>query len=127
MCIGPRVPIGISTDGSLELTATTLARRAGGISRTMVVAVSPSDPFVENPTGTSGPMHINWFRLVDGRMPQHRGDVEWMQVYRHRPLMTMDEAAGFVSPQWRAQLEHTTLDEWWDSRRYQHRIGEVDV
>jgi predicted acyl esterase len=32
----------------------------------LVTVVSPSDPFVENPTGTPGPMHINWFRLVDG-------------------------------------------------------------
>ena len=95
--------------------------------RAMVTAVSPSDPFVEDPTGVPGPMHLNWFRLVDGRMPQHRGDVEWMQVYAHRPLMTMDEAAGFVSPQWREQLRHTTLDDWWESRRYQHRIGEVEV
>ena len=95
--------------------------------RAMVTAVSPSDPFVENPTGTPGPMHINWFRLVDGRMPQHRDDVDWMRVYRHRPLMTMDEAAGFVSPQWREQLAHTTLDDWWEPRSYQRRIAEIDV
>ena len=95
--------------------------------RAMVTAVSPSDPFVEDPTGVPGPMHLNWFRLVDGRMPQHRGDVEWMEVYAHRPLTTMDEAAGFVSPHWREQLRHTTLDDWWESRRYQHRISEVEV
>jgi putative CocE/NonD family hydrolase len=50
-----------------------------------------------------------------------------MAVYRHRPLATMDEAAGFVSPGWREELRHTTLDEWWEPVRYQHRIGEVDV
>ncbi|MHB2024277.1 MAG: CocE/NonD family hydrolase [Mycobacteriales bacterium] len=95
--------------------------------RAMVCAVTPSDPFVENPTGTPGPMHINWFRAVDGRMPQYREDVDWMAVYRHRPLLSMDEAAGFHSANWRTQLHHASLDEWWEPRRYQHRIHEVKV
>jgi hypothetical protein len=95
--------------------------------RAMVCAVTPSDPFVEWPTGLPTPMHINWFRLTDARMPQYLNDVDWMAVYRHRPLVTMDEAAGFVSPGWREELRHRTLDEWWEPVRYQHRIGEVDV
>jgi putative CocE/NonD family hydrolase len=95
--------------------------------RAMVCLVTPSDPFVETPTGISTPMHINWFRMVDGRMPQYAENVNWTEVYRHRPLMTMDEAAGFVSPNWRTELTHRTLDEWWEPVRYQHRIGEVDV
>jgi uncharacterized protein len=48
-------------------------------------------------------------------------------VYRHRPLLTMDEAAGFASPLWREELQHRTLDDWWEPVRYQHRIGEIDV
>lgn len=95
--------------------------------RAMVCLVTPSDPFVEFPTGLPTPMHINWHRLTDGRMPQFRDDVDWMEVYRHRPLLTMDEAAGFVSPNWREELQHRTLDEWWEPVRYQHRIGEIDV
>jgi predicted acyl esterase len=89
--------------------------------------VTPSDPFVETPTGVTTPMHINWQRFTDGRMPQFRDDVDWMAVYRHRPLLTMDEAAGFVSPNWREELRHPTLDDWWEPIRYQHRIGEIDV
>ena len=95
--------------------------------RAMVCLVTPSDPFVEFPTGLPSPMRINWLRFTDGRMPQFRDDVDWMAVYRHRPLLTMDEAAGFVSPNWRAELQHRTLDEWWEPVRYQHRITEVDV
>src|ERR1700734_1719302 len=60
-------------------------------------------------------------------MPQFRDDIDWMAVYRHRPLLTMDEAAGFVSPNWREELQHRTLDEWWEPVRYQHRIGEIDL
>jgi putative CocE/NonD family hydrolase len=95
--------------------------------RAMVCLVTPSDPFVEHPTGLPTPMHINWQRFTDGRMPQFRDDVDWMAVYRHRPLATMDEAAGFSSPNWRAELQHRTLDDWWEPVRYQHRIGEIDV
>jgi uncharacterized protein len=95
--------------------------------RAMVCLVTPSDPFVENPTGLPGIMHINWHRLVDARAVQYQGDVDWMEVYRHRPLMTMDEAAGFHAANWREELRHQTLDEWWEPVRYQHRIGEVDV
>lgn len=95
--------------------------------RAMVCMVTPSDPFVENPTGLPTPMHINWYRAVDGRVPQYREDVDWMTVYGHRPLSTMDEAAGFFSANWREELRHRTLDEWWEPVRYQHRIAEVNV
>ena len=95
--------------------------------RAMVCLVTPSDPFVEIPTGLPSLMHVNWHRLTDGRVPQFTDDVDWMAVYGHRPLVTMDEAAGFVSPNWRAELAHRTLDEFWEPVRYQHRIGEIDV
>jgi hypothetical protein len=93
----------------------------------MVCLVTPSDPFVEWPTGVPDPMTVHWFRMTDGRAIQYTGDTDWMSVYAHRPLLTMDEAAGFVSPNWREEVRHTTLDEWWEPVRYQHRIGELDL
>src|SRR4051794_19570840 len=95
--------------------------------KAMVSLVTPSDPFVENPTGLPTPMSINWYRLVDARVPQHTDNVDWMEIYRHRPLLTMDEAAGFFSANWREALRHPTLDDYWEPHRYQHRIGEVDL
>ena len=95
--------------------------------RAMVCLVTPSDPFVEWPTGLPTPMHINWYRLTDGRSPQYTDNVDWMSVYRHRPLLTMDTAAGFSAPAWREELRHQTLDEWWEPHRYQGRVGEVDL
>jgi uncharacterized protein len=95
--------------------------------KAMVCLVSPSDPFVEIPTGVPSPMMLSWHRLTDGRAAQFVDNVDWMTVYRHRPLWTMDEAAGFSSPNWRAQLLHRTLDAWWEPARYQHRISEIDV
>jgi putative CocE/NonD family hydrolase len=95
--------------------------------KAMIVLVPPSDPFVENPTGVPGPMHAHWFRLTDGRGMQYTDAVDWMEVYRRRPLIELDESAGFRSELWREQCRHQTLDGWWEPVRYQHRIGEVDV
>ena len=95
--------------------------------KAMIVMVTPSDPFVENPTGVPGPMHVHWFRMTDGRALQYTEAVDWMDVYGHRPLIELDEAAGFRSERWREECRHQTLDAWWEPVRYQHRIAEVDV
>ena len=96
--------------------------------RAMIVEVTPSDPFVEDPTGVPAPMRINWHRLTDGRAPQYADAVDWMAVYRHRPLRELDEAAGFRSERWRDEVGHDASDEaYWEPLRYQHRIGEIDL
>lgn len=93
----------------------------------MIAMVSPSDPYVEFPTGTSGPMMLSWHRLTAGRVVQHVADVDWAAVYEHLPLLTMDEAAGFTSEHWRSAQAHPTLDEYWEPKRYQHRLAELDL
>jgi len=95
--------------------------------RAMIVAVSPSDPFVSAPTGTHLPMHVCWERMVDGRVMQYVDGIEWMDVYRHLPLVTMDERAGFSSIGWKRDLDHPLLDGYWEPLRYQHRLGEIDL
>jgi uncharacterized protein len=123
-CTGDVATLGGSYGGRIQFL--TALERPPAL-RAMVCLVTPSDPFVEWPTGLPTPMHINWFRMTDGRMPQFTDDVDWMAVYQHRPLLTMDEAAGFAAPLWREELRHRTLDSWWEPVRYQHRIGEIDV
>lgn len=93
----------------------------------MIAMVSPSDPYVEFPTGAQSPMMLSWHRLTAGRMLQQVDDVDWETVYRHLPLLTMDEAAGFDAPHWREQLGHPTLDGFWQPKRYQDRLHELDV
>lgn len=95
--------------------------------RAMITLVSPSDPFVEVPTGTEGPMHICWRHLVSGRVVQNLEVVDWMKVYEHLPLLTMDEALGRSLPDWREALSHPTLDDYWKPICYQDKFHEVDV
>ena len=93
----------------------------------MVVLVTPSDPFVETPTGLPSPMHLCWEHYVSGRVLQPMDAVNWMAVYEHLPLLTMDEVVGRVMPNWRAQIAHPQLDAFWDRICYQTRFERVRV
>ena len=95
--------------------------------RAMIVAVSPSDPFVENPTGEHSPMDLCWLHFVSGRTLQPMASVNWEAVYSHLPLLTMDERAGRRNDHWRNDLAHPQLDDYWEPRRYQHAFERVTV
>ena len=96
--------------------------------RAMIVYVSPSDPFEDNPTGVPIPWEICWFRMLDGRVRQFVDLVDWPQVAWHLPLLDMDTHAGFRSEHWRRFLTTPITDrEYWDPVRYQPRITEVTV
>jgi len=123
-CDGPVATYGGSYPGRIQWLT---ALHKPPALRAMIVLVTPADPFVENPTGVPGPMHVHWFRMTDGRAMQYTEAVDWMAVYGHRPLVDLDEAAGFRSELWREECRHQTLDDWWEPLRYQHRIGEVDL
>lgn len=94
----------------------------------MVVYVTPSDPFIEAPTGVHLPQQVCWQRMVDGRLTQYVDGVDWAEVYWHLPLLTMDARAGFHSARWREDLSHLPADkEYWEPVRYQAALAEVDV
>ncbi len=95
--------------------------------KTMIVGVSPSDPFVETPTGLPSPMHLCWQHLVSGRVNQPMDTVDWARIYEHLPLVTMDEAAGRLSSGWREDIAHAQLDEYWEPLCYQHKFDRVSV
>ncbi len=59
---------------------------------TMIALVTPSDPFVEWPTGLPLPMDISWHHFTAGRVSQNMDAVDWSKIHRHLPLYTMDEA-----------------------------------
>lgn len=91
----------------------------------MVPIVTPSDPFVEWPTGTPIPSHLCWLFLTSGRAVQNIDAVDWNSIYRHLPLSTMDEVLGRDIPMWREEWAHTGLDNWWMEAAYQHRMSEI--
>ncbi|MCA1599608.1 MAG: CocE/NonD family hydrolase, partial [Chloroflexi bacterium] len=93
--------------------------------RAMIVAVTPSDPFVESPTGTPGPMHLCWNHLTSGRTAQNMEAVDWMAVYEHLPLLTMDERAGRHNEAWREAVGHEYLDEYWRAICYQDKFDQI--
>ena len=95
--------------------------------RAMVVLVPPSDPFVETPTGTPSPMHICWLHLVSGRSLQSMDIVDWQDVYKHLPLISMDEEIGRRLPVWRREIEHAQLDSYWLPLCYQQHFERVNV
>ncbi len=95
--------------------------------RAMVVRVTPSDPFVEMPTGLPSPMHLCWLHYVSGRVNQLMEAVDWERVYEHLPLITMDERAGRRNPRWRANIEHAQFDDYWSALCYQDKFAQVDV
>ncbi|MGH2503180.1 MAG: CocE/NonD family hydrolase, partial [Ktedonobacterales bacterium] len=96
--------------------------------RAMVVAVPPSDPFVETPTGLPSPMNLCWIHYTSGRQLQLMEAVDWERVYDHLPLLTMDEAAG-RGPQrrWREEIEHARMDDYWRRICYQDKFDQMDV
>ncbi|WP_054948672.1 CocE/NonD family hydrolase [Numidum massiliense] len=95
--------------------------------RTMIAAVTPSDPFVEWPTGVPTPHHLCWLYMVSGRVMQNVDVVDWESIYAHLPLREMDELTGRNMPHWREELAHPQLDDWWRQIAYQDKFHLIDL
>ncbi|MBU9710754.1 CocE/NonD family hydrolase [Bacillus tamaricis] len=95
--------------------------------KAMISAVTPSDPFVEWPTGLPNTQHICWTYMTSGRVMQNIDTVNWEKVYDHLPFVDMDEAAGFHSKIWREEVSHTKRDDWWEKICYQNKFDQIDV
>ncbi len=93
----------------------------------MIVLASPSDPFVEWPTGQPIPPDISWYHFTSGHVLQNMEAVDWNQLYLHLPLVTMDEAMGRSNHNWKEVVEHSKLDGWWEPLRYQNKYDRVRV
>ncbi len=93
----------------------------------MIPMVTPSDPFVEWPTGLPLPASIGWFHFTAGRVSQNMEAVDWKKLYWHLPMVTMDEAMGRPNPLWKEEIEHSKLDSWWEPHRYQNKFDRVRV
>jgi hypothetical protein len=94
---------------------------------TMIVLASPSDPFVEWPTGQPLPVDISWYHFTAGHVLQNMEAVDWKKLYEHLPLITMDEAMGRPNRFWKDEVQHAQLDGWWEYKRYQNKYDRVRV
>ena len=94
---------------------------------TMVVLATPSDPFVEWPTGQPLPVDISWYHFTSGHVAQNMSAVDWKKLYWHLPLITMDEAMGRPNKFWKEEVEHSKLDSFWEDLRYQNKFDRVRV
>jgi hypothetical protein len=93
----------------------------------MIVLASPSDPFVEWPTGQPLPVDISWYHFTAGHVLQNMEAVDWKKLYEHLPLITMDEAMGRPNGFWKDEVQHAQLDGWWEYKRYQNKYDRVRV
>jgi uncharacterized protein len=94
---------------------------------TMIVLVTPPDPFVESPTGLQSPTYLSWYHLLLGHTLHTTAAVDWNALYLHLPLATMDEAGGFRAPYWQNILNHPGINSWWEPLIYQNKFDRVKL
>ena len=94
---------------------------------TMIAMTSPSDPFVEFPTGEPIPLDISWYFYTAGHVLQNSDAVDWQSLIQHLPAFTTDEAAGRLLPTWREQFDHSPADPYWDAEKYQNKFERVQA
>lgn len=57
---------------------------------------------------------LQWINSVSARLAQtNLASVDWESVFKHRPLISMDEVMGRKMRLYREWLEHNTLDDYW--------------
>jgi hypothetical protein len=64
---------------------------------------------------------------VAGRSGQSNATTDWDRVFRHLPLQTLDEAAGYHLPYWREWLAHPVYDDAWAAMSVERHYGDFDV
>ncbi len=97
----------------------------------IVPQVACPDPFVDGllmgPTGLPGPICVSWYQYTAGHLNQSSPGTRWAEVFKHRPLITLDDAAGIEVPFWDQMIEHAQLSEWWEDGRYQNKLDRMNV
>ncbi|MCC6427817.1 MAG: CocE/NonD family hydrolase [Phycisphaerales bacterium] len=93
--------------------------------------VACPDPFVDGlfmgPTGLPGPICVSWYHYTAGRLNQSSAGSDWAKIFKHRPLITLDDAMGMDIPFWNSMIEHAQLSDWWEEARYQNKLDKLTV
>jgi putative CocE/NonD family hydrolase len=68
-----------------------------------------------------------WGMAVSGRSGQTHDTTDLQKVFRHLPLETMDEAAGFHAPHFREWLAHPLYDAHWAAASVERHYADFDL
>jgi len=68
-----------------------------------------------------------WGSNVAGRSAQTNDTTDWDRLFRHLPLKTLDEAAGYSLEYFKEWLAHPVYDSYWAGRSLERHIEGVDV
>ena len=93
----------------------------------MISIVSPSDPFVENPTVYHSPMNLSWLFSLRGRGMQNINSVNWEEVYNHLPLLDLPEKTGAEIPIWKEYFINSPASDFWKPLFYQGKMESLDI
>ena len=96
-----------------------------------VVSISPFGAPGEGLVHRGGAVRLDWLfwmHLIGGRSVQPPNAPPWKAIYRHWPLLTMDDALGRSDIAWREWLEHLDQrDPFWRSLHLTDEIAGLDV
>ena len=106
--------------GSYTAATAWLAARARPPHLLCIVPRAPCGRYFDELPYQGGALLLEWaVRWIPGMLPasasvKRPGKDELEALYRHRPLLTLDEAMGHTMPLWREVLSHSTQDAYWD-------------
>ncbi len=95
--------------------------------KAMISIVSPSDPFVEDPTGYPSPMTLQWLFSISGATMQNGRLVKWGDVFRKLPLIDLPMYTGRSIPFWKEYFINPPGSKFWDPLFYQKKLEQLDV
>jgi len=95
----------------------------------MIPQVTPPDPFLNFPVqnGVLFLTSLEWVVMIDGKSMQDISVIDWMNIYKQFPLITLDNKVGRNSPFWKDWVAHYTWDEYWDDQSYQEKLWKTDI
>jgi putative CocE/NonD family hydrolase len=106
--------LGLSYLGSVQW----LAARERPPHLVCIVPTAPAGRYINEIPYIGGAFRMSWaLHWVNGTSARIRQadpvGVDWKEIFKHRPLITMDEAMGRRMPLYRDFLQHATLDDYW--------------
>jgi uncharacterized protein len=97
--------------------------------RAMICTVALPDPVVNVPFQNGGLVlwMAEWLAGVEGRKNTDTTVYDYLQIFEHLPLSTIDQEFGRKSKIWKNWISHPSADEYWQKAFYQDKFERIDV